>query len=125
MSKLFLTFFGGRKNSVWIGYAFIAIALLILPFLVEASMGRTWVRILDFALIYAMLALGLNIVVGFCWAIRSWIYSFHAVGAYTWALLASPQFGLHLPFLGNYSDWFYRGGYFRGLARRPDFKAPW
>ena len=58
MSKLFLTFFGGRKNSVWIGYAFIAIALLILPFLVEASMGRTWV-ILDFALIYAMLALGL------------------------------------------------------------------
>jgi branched-chain amino acid transport system permease protein len=57
-----------------------------------------WVRILDFALIYAMLALGLNIVVGFAGLLDLGYIAFYAVGAYTWALLASPQFGLHLPF---------------------------
>ena len=82
MSKLFLTLFVRRKNSVWLGYVFIAIALLILPFFVEASMGRTWVRILDFALIYAMLALGLNIVVGFAGLLDLGYIAFYAVGAY-------------------------------------------
>jgi len=40
-----------------------------LPFLVDGVAGRAWVRILDFALLYVMLALGLNIVVGSrdCW----------------------------------------------------------
>ncbi|MDR2991396.1 MAG: ABC transporter ATP-binding protein, partial [Burkholderiaceae bacterium] len=33
------------------------------PFLVGAAGGNYWVRVLDFALLYIMLALGLNIVV--------------------------------------------------------------
>ena len=45
--------------------ALIGIALAVLPFAVEAALSRTWVRIIDFALLYTMLALGLNIVVGF------------------------------------------------------------
>ena len=45
-----------------------------------------------------MLALGLNIVVGFAGLLDLGYIAFYAVGAYTWALLASPQFGLHLPF---------------------------
>ncbi|NIO40546.1 MAG: ABC transporter ATP-binding protein, partial [Burkholderiales bacterium] len=43
----------------------VGIGLVILPFVVDGGFGRTWVRIIDFALIYVMLALGLNIVVGF------------------------------------------------------------
>ncbi len=61
-------------------------------------MGRTWVRILDFAMLYVMLALGLNIVVGFAGLLDLGYVAFYAVGAYLYAILASPQFGIHLPF---------------------------
>jgi branched-chain amino acid transport system permease protein len=76
----------------------VAVGLAVLPFVVDNAIGRTWVRIIDFALIYVMLALGLNIVVGFAGLLDLGYIAFYAVGAYTWALLASPQFGLHLPF---------------------------
>ena len=58
--------------------------------------GQAWVRILDFAILYVFLALGLNIVVGFAGLLDLGYIAFYAVGAYTWAL-ASPHFGLHLP----------------------------
>ncbi|MCO5763610.1 MAG: ABC transporter ATP-binding protein [Chromatiaceae bacterium] len=79
--------------------AFVALGalLLVLPFVVEAGMGRTWVRILDFAMLYVMLALGLNIVVGYAGLLDLGYVAFYAVGAYFYAILASPQFGIHLP----------------------------
>jgi branched-chain amino acid transport system permease protein len=72
--------------------------LLVLPFIIEAAAGRGWVRIIDFALLYVMLALGLNIVVGFAGLLDLGYIAFYAVGAYAYALLASPHFGLHTPF---------------------------
>ena len=69
----------------------------MLPF-VAALAGQAWVRILNFAMVYTMLALGLNIVVGFAGLLDLGYIAFYAVGAYTYALLASPQFGIHLPF---------------------------
>ena len=86
------------KRALFVGYVLLFVALAFLPFLLSLTVGRMWVRILDFALIYAMLALGLNIVVGFAGLLDLGYIAFYAVGAYTWALLASPQFGLHLPF---------------------------
>ena len=86
------------RRAVWIGYVLVAVGLAVLPFVVDNAIGRTWVRIIDFALIYVMLALGLNIVVGFAGLLDLGYIAFYAVGAYTWALLASPQFDLHLPF---------------------------
>jgi len=74
-----------------------AVALLALPF-VAASGGQAWVRILDFAILYVFLALGLNIVVGFAGLLDLGYIAFYAVGAYAYALLASPHFGLHWPF---------------------------
>ncbi|MBV8916234.1 MAG: branched-chain amino acid ABC transporter permease, partial [Acetobacteraceae bacterium] len=50
-------------------------------------------------LLYAMLAMGLNVVVGYAGLLDLGYVAFYAIGAYTYALLASPQFGLHLPFL--------------------------
>ena len=82
----------------WAAYAGVAVLLVTLPFLVDAAMGRTWVRILDFAMLYVMLALGLNIVVGFAGLLDLGYVAFYAVGAYFYAILASPQFGIHLPF---------------------------
>lgn len=74
-----------------------AMALAALPFMVSAGLGNTWLRVLDFALLYVMLALGLNIVVGFAGLLDLGYIAFYAVGAYVYALLASPHFGLHCP----------------------------
>src|SRR5574343_1264958 len=79
------------------GIALIAIALIALPF-VAATGGQAWVRIVNFAILYIFLALGLNIVVGFAGLLDLGYIAFYAVGAYTYALLASPHFGLHWPF---------------------------
>ncbi len=80
--------------------AMIAIGLVLAaaPFLVGAGLGHSWVRILDFVLLYIMLALGLNIVVGYAGLLDLGYIAFYAVGAYVYALLSSPHFGLHLPF---------------------------
>jgi branched-chain amino acid transport system permease protein len=83
--------------KVWIGTALLAAALIALPFAL-AYAGTAWVRIANFAILYILLALGLNIVVGFAGLLDLGYIAFYAVGAYTYALLASPHFNLHLPF---------------------------
>ena len=84
------------KNPVWLRVLLLAIVLAVAPFAV-GTLGNAWVRILDFALLYVMLALGLNIVVGFAGLLDLGYIAFYAVGAYLYALLASPQFGIHWP----------------------------
>jgi len=88
-----------------------ALALLALP-LVAAQFGQGWVRIMATALLYVLLALGLNIVVGYAGLLDLGYVAFYAVGAYIFGLLASghltetfpaiaamfPQ-GLHMPIL--------------------------
>src|SRR6187399_1883481 len=83
--------------KVWLGLVLITAALLILPFVVAWS-GQAWVRVLNFTMLYIMLALGLNIVVGFAGLLDLGYIAFYAVGAYVYALLASPHFDLHWPF---------------------------
>ena len=77
--------------------ALIGCALVIAPLAVGAGLGNAWVRVLDFAALYIMLALGLNIVVGFAGLLDLGYIAFYAVGAYLYALLASPHFGIHWP----------------------------
>jgi ABC-type branched-subunit amino acid transport system permease subunit len=48
-----------------------------------------------FTLVYALLALGLNIVVGFAGLLDLGYVAFFGIGAYLYAILASPQFGHH------------------------------
>ncbi len=93
-------FFDLRKRPwlLWLGYALVGVSLALLPLALAAQAGTTWVRITNYALLYVMLALGLNIVVGFAGLLDLGYIAFYAVGAYTYALLASPQFNLHLPF---------------------------
>ena len=92
-------FFDTRKHPwlVWLGFALIGIALALLPFAL-AQVGTSWVRITNYAILYILLALGLNIVVGFAGLLDLGYIAFYAMGAYTYALLASPHFNLHLPF---------------------------
>ena len=49
--------------------------------------------------LYALLALGLNIVVGFAGLLDIGYVAFFGIGSYMYAFLASPHFGLHVPFL--------------------------
>jgi branched-chain amino acid transport system permease protein len=86
-----------KKCNAWRVFSVLAIVLLTLPFVTDALLGRGWVRIADFALLYIMLALGLNIVVGYAGLLDLGYIAFFAVGAYNYALLSSPQFGLHWP----------------------------
>jgi branched-chain amino acid transport system permease protein len=67
-----------------------AILLLLLPLLLQ-SMGNFWVRTADMALLYVLLALGLNIVVGFAGLLDLGFVAFFAIGAYLYGLMASPH----------------------------------
>jgi branched-chain amino acid transport system permease protein len=80
----------------WQGFVMIGIALLVIPFLLQWK-GVTWVRVANLAILFALLAVGLNIVVGFAGLLDLGYIAFYAVGAYTYALLASPHFDLHWP----------------------------
>ena len=86
---------GVPSTKAYAGLAVLGVALLILPFIAGLA-GNSWIRILDFALLYIMLALGLNIVVGFAGLLDLGYIAFYAVGAYMCALLASPQFAVVL-----------------------------
>jgi len=83
----------------WLGCIAVAAVLIALPFAVDAALGRAWVRIIDVALLFILLGLGLNIVVGFAGLLDLGYIAFFAVGAYSYALLASPQFDVHGSFL--------------------------
>jgi branched-chain amino acid transport system permease protein len=65
-------------------------ALLVLPLALQ-GMGDHWVRIADTCLLYIMMALGMNIVVGYAGLLDLGYVAFYAVGAYLFALLASPH----------------------------------
>ena len=86
-----------KTRSAWLSFIALTVGLVLLPLLVQAGLGRGWVRIIDMALLYSMLALGLNIVVGYAGLLDLGYIAFYAVGAYVYALLDSPQFGLHWP----------------------------
>ena len=69
-------------------------------------------RIADNVLIYLILAIGLNMVVGCAGLLDLGFIAFYAIGAYSYAVLASGQFDIHLPFLAI----FLIGGALAGLA---------
>src|SRR5450830_537385 len=97
----FLTF-DKKRNPRATNISLIAVAalLIVFPFF-AAQFGNSWVRIIDMALLYIMLALGLNIVVGFAGLLDLGYIAFYAVGAYLTALLASPQFAILLESVVN------------------------
>ena len=97
------------KPNKLVTFLIVAVALLVLPLVLQHG-GNAWVRIVDIALLYVLLALGLNIVVGYAGLLDLGYVAFFAVGAYLFALLGSPHLaeafpaiarafpeGLHLP----------------------------
>lgn len=72
-------------------------ALLSLP-LLDFPQKNLWVRIIGYAGLYIILGMGLLVHVGFAGMFDLGFAAFYAMGAYTYAFLASPHFDIHLSF---------------------------
>lgn len=83
-----------HKVPRWVRY----LALLGLISSLPSFIGNYWTHVLGYIGIYIMLGIGLNVVVGFAGLLDLGYVAFYAIGAYSYALLASPQFGIHVPF---------------------------
>jgi branched-chain amino acid transport system permease protein len=90
-----------NKRQAYLSMGVLLAAMLAFPFF-AAQFGNSWVRIIDIALLYIMLALGLNIVVGFAGLLDLGYIAFFAVGAYLTGLFSSPQFAALLESVVNY-----------------------
>ncbi len=105
-----------NPRRTYLSMAVLGLLFVLFPFF-ASQYGNSWVRIMDFALLYIMLALGLNIVVGFAGLLDLGYIAFYALGAYLTGLLASPQFAVVLesfvnqyPAIGNALMWIVRPG---------------
>jgi branched-chain amino acid transport system permease protein len=88
-----------QKNKLYVFLA-AAVGLLILPLLLQTA-GNAWVRIADMALLYVLLALGLNIVVGYAGLLDLGFVAFFAIGAYMFGLMASPHLTESFPWFAQ------------------------
>ncbi|MFP5413192.1 MAG: ABC transporter permease subunit [Gammaproteobacteria bacterium] len=94
----FVPSLAGKPRAAFAATIVIALVLAVLPFVLGMG-GNRWVRMADFALLYVMLALGLNIVVGYAGLLDLGYVAFYAVGAYMYALLASPHLAMNFPWI--------------------------
>jgi branched-chain amino acid transport system permease protein len=86
-----------------LGWSALVAALLVYPF-VDRVLGFQTVHAVSDGMIYVLLALGLNIVVGYAGLLDLGYAAFFAIGAYAMGLLNSPVLGS--PFYGNpWSFW--------------------
>lgn len=74
------------------------LALLLFVLILPPVVGNYWTQVFGDIGIYIMLGIGLNVVVGFAGLLDLGYVAFFAIGSYSYALLASPQFGIHIPF---------------------------
>jgi branched-chain amino acid transport system permease protein len=80
------------RRTQLIAFLIAAAVLCALPLFAQyMDYGQGPIRIMALALLYVLLALGLNIVVGYAGLLDLGFVAFYAVGAYMYALLASPH----------------------------------
>ncbi len=75
----------------------IAVVVVAFPF-IDSFTGLRWIAQVIFALIFVILGMGLNIVVGYAGLLDLGYAAFFAIGAYTTGILSSPQHNLYLNF---------------------------
>ncbi|WP_162571467.1 branched-chain amino acid ABC transporter permease [Variovorax sp. SRS16] len=83
-------------KGLYAALAIAVVAILVLPLFVR---NQYVFDVLSHAGIFILFACGLNIVVGLAGLLDLGYIAFAAIGAYCAAFLASPHFGIHLPFL--------------------------
>ena len=87
-------------HNRWLTAVLIGLGLLLILLLPTLPIGQKnlWVRVVGYAGLYILLGLGLLIHVGLTGMLDLGFAAYYGIGAYTYAFLASPHFGLHLPF---------------------------
>jgi branched-chain amino acid transport system permease protein len=83
-----------RAVPWWAWLTFFILCASLVPVVSESG----YIRRVSFDIVlYMLLALGLNVVVGWGGLLDLGYVAFYGVGAYSYAALASDQFGVHLP----------------------------
>ena len=86
-------------GQVWVKRALFAVLAVLLLALPRVVTSNYWMRVIDIAGLYAMMALGYNLMFGYTGLFNLGFAAYFAIGAYLYAVLASPLHGQHLPFL--------------------------
>lgn len=95
---------GGNRKPGWLArlgraqnipYVLLGFGLLLFPIL---DSNRSQIDVAAFAGVWVLLALGLNIVVGYAGLLDLGYAAFFAIGSYAFAILASGQFNIHISF---------------------------
>ncbi len=95
---------GHRSTTIIVGWISVATALpllMLLPPFSTFQNQKLWIDGFANAGVFILLAIGLNIVVGFAGLLDLGYAAFYAIGAYTYALAASPTvpwISMHVPF---------------------------
>ena len=97
-----------RKDPNAMAYIFLVLGALLFPVVANVATGGSpgfWMSVAGDAGVYVLLALGLNVVVGMAGLLDLGYAAFFAIGAYTYAFIASDhlavtplQTTLHVPF---------------------------
>nr|WP_106779732.1 branched-chain amino acid ABC transporter permease [Lysinibacillus timonensis] len=122
LASLLILYYMNLKNlTKWITGG--GILIILLP--VASSGGpafQSYMEVATMVGIYVSMALGLNIVVGMAGLLDLGFVAFFAVGAYSYAIFATPQASNFMPFgqfpLGGESFWIFLiiGGIFAAIA---------
>jgi branched-chain amino acid transport system permease protein len=88
-----------RKSQALL--ALFMLFLIVLPFFLQGSSYNYVIRLLGVMGLYMIIALGMNIVVGFLGLLDLGFMAFYAIGAYTMALLSSYGIGFWWSLLGS------------------------
>ena len=84
-------YFRDRNRTVFTVLALLAVLFPFLANIVTAGNGTNWINLAADAGPFVLLAIGLNVVVGFAGLLDLGYAAFFAIGAYTYGMLASPQ----------------------------------
>ncbi len=84
-----------REPNRLVLYGIIAAILIVAPHVMP---DNYWLRIYTMTGLWIMLALGLNVVAGFAGLLDLAYVAFFGIGGYSFALLSSNHFDIHLPF---------------------------
>ena len=83
-----------RRVPWWAWLALFLAAFALFPLVESGGYVR---RVAFDTVLYMLLALGLNVVVGWGGLLDLGFVAFYGIGAYSYALLDSPHYGVHLP----------------------------
>jgi branched-chain amino acid transport system permease protein len=77
-------------------FAFFVLLAALVPLLTaQTANDMYFLRVCTVALVFSLLALGLNVAVGFAGLLDLGYIAYYGIGAYGYAMLSSPKFGIH------------------------------